>query len=133
MNSTQTNLDLLALRVQELEASNRRWKWVNALIVLSAVSVALMGAKPADRIEPPMVRASTVEAQEFILKDEAGHVYARLSLNPSAPAMKTRNGRMYFMSNQGIPIPGQAALQFYDDKGEVLWTAPSKDHFVPVK
>jgi len=47
--------------------------------------------------------------------------------------MKTRNGRMYFMSNQGIPIPGQAALQFYDDKGEVLWTAPSKDHFVPVK
>ena len=104
MNSTRTSLDLLASRVQELEASNRRWKLVNALLALSAVSVALMGAKSADRIEPPMVRAGTVEAQEFILKDEAGHIYARLSLNPSAPAMKTRNGRMYFMSNQGIPI-----------------------------
>ncbi len=104
MNSTRTSLDLLASRVQELEASNRRWKLVNALLALSAVSVALMGAKSADRIEPPMVRAGTVEAQEFILKDEAGHVYARLSPNPSD-----------------------------DDKGEVLWTAPSKDHFVPVK
>ena len=69
MNSTETNLDLLASRVQKLEASNRRWKLVNSLLVLLAVSVALMGAKPADRIVPPMVRASTVEAQELILKD----------------------------------------------------------------
>jgi len=80
MNSTQTNLDLLASRVQKLEASNRRWKLVNSLLVLLAVSVALMGAKPADRIVPPMVRASTVEAQEFILKGPDDHVYARLSL-----------------------------------------------------
>jgi hypothetical protein len=133
MNSTQTSLDLLASRVQELEASNRRWKLVNALLALSAVSVALMGAKAADRIEPPVVHAGTVEPQEFILKDQAGHVYARLSLNPAAPAMKTRKGRTYFMSSQWISIPGQAALQFYDDKGEVLWTVPSKDQFVPVK
>jgi len=42
MNSTRTSLDLLASRVQELEASNRRWKLVNALLALSAVSVALM-------------------------------------------------------------------------------------------
>ncbi|HYU23389.1 MAG TPA: hypothetical protein VEM60_09635 [Candidatus Dormibacteraeota bacterium] len=53
---------------------------VNSLLVLLAISVALMGAKPADRIVPPMVRASTVEAQEFILKDPDDHVYARLSL-----------------------------------------------------
>jgi len=46
MNSTRTSLDLLASRVQELEASNRRWKLVNALLALSAVSVALMGASP---------------------------------------------------------------------------------------
>ena len=131
MNSTQTNLDLLASRVQELEASNRRWKLVNALIVLSAVSVALMGAKPADRIEPPAVRASTVEAQEFILRDERGHVYARLSLNPSVPGMKQHNGRMYLIPAD--VMPGQAALQFFDDKGEVLWTAPSKAQFMPTK
>src|SRR5882672_4987521 len=121
MNST---LDLLASRVQELEASNRRWKLVNALLALSAVSVALMGAKPADRIDPPMVRAGTVEAQEFILKDETGHICARLSLNLPIKTVKQPNGRMYLIGpNQGIP--GQAALQFYDDKGDVLWTVPS--------
>jgi hypothetical protein len=132
MNSRRTSLDLLASRVQELEASNRRWKLVNALLALSAVSVALMGAKAADRLEPPVVRAGTVEAQEFILKDEAGHVYARLSLNPSAPGMKQPNGRTYLMPpNQAIP--GQATLQFYDDKGDVLWTVPSVTQVLPAR
>ena len=31
MNATETKLHLLAWRVQNLEASNRRWKLVNAL------------------------------------------------------------------------------------------------------
>ncbi len=60
MNSSQANLDLLAARVQKLEASNRHWRLVNALLLLSGVSVVLMGAKPADRLEPPVVRAGTV-------------------------------------------------------------------------
>jgi len=126
MNSSQTNLDLLAARVRKLEASNRGWKLLNALLLLCGVSLALMGAKPADRIEPPVVRASAVEAREFILKDEAGHVYARLTLNPSVPGTKQPNGRMYL-------IPGQATLQFYDDKGDVLWTAPTTPTMVPAK
>ena len=88
MNSSQANLDLLAARVQKLEASNRHWRLVNALLLLSGVSVVLMGAKPADRLEPPVVRAGTVEAQAFILSNETGHVYARLSLNPSTPRIK---------------------------------------------
>jgi len=134
MNTTQTNLDFLASRVQRLEASNRRWKLLNTLLVLSAVSVALMGAKPADRIEPPVVRASTVEAQEFVLKDETGHIYARLSLSPSVPGMKHQNGRTYIFPIQTFPA-GEAALQFYDDKGELLWTAPSMGgaQFLPAK
>jgi hypothetical protein len=132
MNSTRTSLDLLASRVQELEASNRRWKLVNALLVLSAVSVALMGAKSADRLEPPVVRAGTVEAQEFILKDEAGHVYARLSLNPSLPKV-TRKGHTYFIPSDSLAIPGQPALQFFDDKGNVVWTVPQEPALRPVK
>jgi hypothetical protein len=124
MNSSQTNLELLAARMQKLEASNHRWKLLNALLVLSGVSVFLMGAKPADRLQPPVVRAGSVEAQEFILKDETGHVYARLSLNPSLPGVKRQSGRTYLVPNQTLPA-GEAALQFYDEKGEVLWTAPS--------
>ena len=134
MNSNaQASLDLLASRVQSLEASNRRWKLVNALLVLSGVSVVLMGAKSADRIEPPTVRASTVEAQEFILKDETGHVYARLSLSPSNPRMKQSNGRTYFIPNDSLAMSGQPALQFFDDKGDVVWTVPQEPALRTVK
>ncbi len=131
MNSPQTNLDLLAARIQKLEASNHRWKFVNALLLLSGVSVLLMGAKPADRLQPPVIRAGSVEAQEFILKDETGHVYARLSLNPSIPG-KHQSGRTYLVPGQTLPA-GEAALQFYDETGEVLWTAPSKAQFLPAR
>jgi hypothetical protein len=131
MNSSQTNPNLLAACVQKLEASNRRWKLVNALFLLCGSSLALMGAKPADRIEPPVVRASAVEAREFILKDESGHVYARLTLKPSVSGTKQPNDRMYLMPGQGTA--GQATLQFYDDKGDVLWAAPTTPTMVPAK
>ena len=132
MNSTNSEIQILAVRVERLEAQNRRWKLISALFALSGVSLVLMGAKPADRIDPPMVRASTVEAQEFILKDETGHTYARLSLNLPIKTVKQPNGRMYLIPpNQAIP--GQAALQFYDDKGDVLWTVPSMTQFLPAK
>jgi len=93
-----------------------------------------MGAKPADGIEPPVVRASAVEAQEFVLKDETGHVYARLSLSPAVPGMKHQNGRTYTFPMQTFPA-GEAALQFYDGKGQLLWTAPSTGsaQFLPAK
>src|SRR5437879_13443027 len=118
MNSPEANLDLLVARVQKLEGSNRRWRLLNALLLLSGVSVVLMGAKPADRLEPNVIRAGSVEAQEFILKDETGHVYARLSLNPSIPKT-TQKGRTYLLPNDKFP-GGEAALQFYDEKGAVI-------------
>ena len=133
MNSSQANLDLLAARVQKLEASNRHWRLVSALLLLSGVSVVLMGAKPADRLEPPVVRAGTVEAQAFILRNETGHVYARLSLNPSTPRIKQSNGRTYFVPSDSLAIPGQPALQFFDDKGDVVWTVPQEPMLKPVK
>ena len=132
MNSSQANLDRLAARVQELEVSNHRWKLLNALLVLSIASVFVMGAKPADRLQPNVVRAGLVEAQEFILKDETGHVYARLSLNPSLPKI-AQKGRTYLIPNDSLAIPGQPALQFFDDKGDVVWTVPQEPTLRPVK
>src|SRR5258708_38577868 len=132
MNSTRTSLDLLASRVQELEASNRRWKLVNALLALSAVSVALMGAKSADRIEPPVVRAGTVEAQEFILKDEAGHAHARPTLYPQRPK-KMRERNTYFISSDSPASPGQPGPQFLGDKGKVVLSRSPEPGLRPVK
>jgi len=132
MNFPQANLDLLVARVQKLEASNRRRRLLNALLLLSGASVALMGAKPADRLEPNVVRAGSVEAQEFVLNDEAGHVYARLSLNPSMARLKQSNGRTYFLPSDALAVPGQPALQFFDDKGDVVWTVPQAPTLRPV-
>jgi len=133
MNSSQANLDLLAGRVQRLEASNHRWKLLSVLLALSIASLVVMGAKPADRLQPPVVRAATVEAQEFLLKDESGHVYARLSMNPSVAAVKQPNGRTYLVPSDSLGIPGQPALQFYDERGQVLWTVPQEPMLRPVK
>jgi hypothetical protein len=133
MNSPQANLDLLAARVQKLETSNRRWRLLNAVLLLSGTSVALMGAKPADRLEPPVIRAGAVEAQEFLLKDETGHIYARLSLSPSTPRIKQSNGRTYLIPSDALAVPGQPALQFFDDKGDVVWTVPQEPMLRPVK
>jgi len=132
MNSPQTNLDLLIARVQKLETSNRRWILLNALLLLSGVSVVLMAAKPADRLEPNVIRAGSVEAQDFVLKDEAGRVYARLSLNPSMARLKQSNGRTYFVPSDALAVPGQPALQFFDDKGDVVWTVPQAPTLRPV-
>ncbi len=40
-----------------------------------------MAAKAPDRVDPSVLRATAVKAQEFVLKAEDGHVYARLTLN----------------------------------------------------
>ncbi|HUC53746.1 MAG TPA: hypothetical protein VMR90_06850 [Candidatus Cybelea sp.] len=133
MNSSQITLDVLAARVEKLEVSIRRWRFLSAVLLLSGLSVFLMGAKPADRIEPNVIRASSFEAQEFILKDETGHVYARLSLKPSLPKINQK-GRTYLFPGDTFP-GGEAALQFYDEKGDVLWTAPSTGgaQFLPAR
>ena len=126
-------LEVLVARVERLEAQNRWLRLAAALLLLFGVSLGLMGAKSADRVEPQVVRASSVEAQEFILKSEEGYIYARLSLHPSNLTLREKEpkDRMY-----PIPRPemrGQATLQFYNEKGELVWTAPPTPTVIPVK
>ncbi len=127
MHSMNTGLVFLAARVEKLEAQNRRWKLISVVFVVSGLSLMLIGAKPADRVDPTAIRAKTVEAQEFILKDQDGHVYSSLSLNSARPEQaKGLNG-------QSAAIEGQASLQFFDNQGRVVWTAPTKALILPVK
>lgn len=130
MNSLNSELEILAERVEKLEAQNRWWKLGSVMIALSCISFLLLGAKAADRSDSTVVRARTVEAQDFILKDEDGRVYARLSLNPGKKLVKP-DGRVYMIPGQ--ETPGQAALEFYDEKGNIAWIAPGKAEFMPVK
>ena len=135
MNDSDSEFQFLVARVEKLETQNRRLKLAGALCVLSGISLLLMGAKPADRIDPQgVVRARTIEGQNFVLKDEDGHVYARFSLTPN-PIAKKQNGRLYLIPGQipGQAVSGPATLQFYDDKGDVVWTAPTKAEYMPAK
>jgi len=125
MNSSQANLDLLAARVQKLEVSNHRWKLLSALLLLSIVSVVVMGAKPADRIELPIIHATSVEAQQFVLKNENGRVFAVLTTNPT-PKLD-HNSRWF------APSEDPATLRFYDEEGHLIWTAPPDHTVVPAR
>jgi hypothetical protein len=123
MIPTQTNLENLAVRMTQLEAQNRRWKVATCILGLLTVSLLVVAAKPADRLEPPVVRARAVEAEEFLLRDEGGHVFARLGLN----ADKRRQNQL------ALGKVSPAVLDFYDENGDVASTVPVTRGFLPVK
>jgi hypothetical protein len=139
MNSSLVDVQTLAVRVEKLEAANRRWKSASAIALLFVLSLLLLSTRHAervaaaarpDRIEKDVLHVRTVEAQDFVLKDADGHVYARLSLSPRVDVK--RSGGTYLMPSDGAG-PGQPSLQFYNDKGDVVWTAPSAAQFIPAR
>jgi hypothetical protein len=71
------------------------------------------------------LRARTVEARYFLLKDEDGRVRARLSVYPKQVVI---HGKVSDMP-PGKVIPGQAALQFFDENGEEVWAEPKQPTF----
>jgi hypothetical protein len=135
MNDSPVEFQTLIARVEKLESQSRRWKLASAVLSLFGAGFLLMGAKPADRFDKQVIRASTVEAQEFLLKDEDGHVYARFSLTPGLPIrfLAPGAGSPRFYTAPGQAVPGQASLQFFDDKGNVVWTAPSRPELMTVR
>jgi hypothetical protein len=127
MKYPEMDLQAIAARVAKLEAQNRKWKLASLLLALASGSLVLVAAKPADRIDPNVIHARTVEAQDFVLKDEDGQVHARLTLNP--PNKRQVNGGRTVIVN---PAFGPA-LQFYDDKGNAIWTAPQEPAMIPAR
>lgn len=122
MNHQVTNLEDLARRLAKIEVQNRRWKVATSVLGLLTVSLVLVAAKPAERLEP-VVQARTVEAEEFLLKDENGHVFARLGLNADK-------------RHKNQPALGKtspAVLDFYDEDGDLASTVPVTGGFLPVR
>jgi hypothetical protein len=117
------NSEDLPERVSKLEVQNRRWKCSIVLLSLLGISFVVMGSKPADRLEPGVVRARVVEAEDFILKDANGHVYARLTLN----------GDKKHHNELAVGKISPAVLEFYDENGDVVSTVPPTDGFLPVR
>jgi hypothetical protein len=123
MQLTEPKFQSLAARMDKLESQNRKWKLATIFLGLTTISLVAMAAKPADHYDPNVLRVRTVEAQDFVLKDQDGQVYARLTLNPKPKV--TRNSIL--MNAEG------PALQFYDDKGNPTWTEPGLPGIIPAR
>ena len=123
MVSQHTNLEDLAARVAQLEKQTRRWKLAAALLGTFGVLFILTAAKAPQRMEPTVLRARAVEAEEFLLKGEDGHVYARLTLDPDLQRL-----------NAGALGPlSPAALEFYDVNGHIAVIVPTTPKMVPAR
>ncbi len=91
MQTTTSEFDVLAARVEQLEKQNRRWKRGALGVFLLAASVIVMGqARPN----------TTVGGQSFVLRDASGGKRAELVLEAESP--------------RATPSP---TLRFFDDKG----------------
>jgi hypothetical protein len=128
MENHKSDLAELSVRIERLEKQNRRWKIAGSVTLLSAVALVCVGAGQGDRIEPQSIKASTVEAREFVLTDADGRIRARLSFPPTVKMERMAGpGRLYQLL-PGVD-PDQAALQFYDEDGNVVWIAPTTPTF----
>ena len=78
MSQTPGWADVLE-RLAHLEKQNRRMKQIGAVVLIVAASVLWMGqAAPTNQ---------TLEAREFVLKDESGHRRAWLGIRADAPGL----------------------------------------------
>jgi len=143
MEFSQVDVQSLAARIEKLESANRRWKSASAIALLFVLSLLLLSTRHAervaaaarpDRVERDVLRVRTVEAQDFVLKDADGHVRARFGPTPriDEQLLNGPNGPLYLVPKDGV-LPGQAALQFYDDTGHAVWSAPTKPQFMTVR
>ncbi len=123
MQLTDNDVQSLATRMDKLESQNRKWKLATIVLGLTSASLIAMAAKPADHYDPNVIHVRTVEAQEFVLKDDDGQVHARLTLNPRPNV--SRNAIL--LNSEG------AALQFYDNNGKPTWTEPGIPSMLPAK
>ena len=129
MPSTNNDLQALSARLDRLETQNRRWKLAAILLALSSTSLVLIAAKPADHVDSAVIHARTVEAQDFVVKDEDGQIRARLTLNPQ---VRITEGHERLL-DVNVNAPTGPALQFYDGNGDAIWTEPGVPTMIPAK
>jgi hypothetical protein len=111
MNSHPNALEDLQERLSKLEKQNRRFKHLGIAALVVPALLLVMGQAPSKK---------TVEANEFILRDDNGNVRARLFMTPK----ETLDSKALFPdvsnpTNIPVVINPTATLAFYNEKGQV--------------
>jgi hypothetical protein len=111
MQMTEVDLNSLVVRVKRLEKQNRIWK-TGGLMALLVVGISLTASVTAQQRVPAVpMRATTIEAQNFLLRDARGTLMGRLAVK------------------DGKPI-----LELYDVAGRVTWsTNPRASGLMAIK
>jgi hypothetical protein len=108
MKTTDVDYSGLLPRLARLERQNLFWKIAVAVILLFAVFFPPV--KVAAQREPAIsAENSTVEARAFLLKDSAGHLRGKMTVDGDRHPL----------------------LEFYDADGGVIWSTDS--HVIPTK
>ena len=107
MESGTSEWTVVMNRLEKLEKQNRRMKQAGALVLILAAALVLMGQAPATR---------TVEANDFVLKDESGKVRGRLYMTALGPsfALLDENGKQRASLGVLADMPG---LSLFDANG----------------
>jgi len=92
-------------RIERLERASRRWKMAGLLLALVCLVLVFTGF---DYAQPFVMKARTVEAQSFVLRDADGQIRARMAIGDDGPR-----------------------LTFYDEQGKIVSSVPLKAEMRP--
>jgi hypothetical protein len=108
MDDSRSGFTVMA-RLEKLERENRFLKRLGLIVLLAVGAVVAMAQVPAKR---------TVIADEFVLKDSAGKVRARLQMDRGAPSLL-----LYDASGAGRAELRQNALMLYSSPSDLFGDA----------
>jgi len=97
----------LTQRIERLEQASRKWKLAALVLLLGWLVLLLAGF---DFAQPNLVKARSVEAQSFILRDADGQIRARMAIGEDGPR-----------------------LSFFDEQGKVASSVPLKPEMRPAR
>ena len=103
MEITDSNYNTLLARVKRLEVQTRIWQIVGLLVLLTLGFSRTANVMAQQKGQEALVRGTTVEAQNFLLRDTAGTVMGQLTVRD-----------------------GKAQLELYDPSGKVTWSTNTR-------
>jgi hypothetical protein len=108
MNSDLLGFEELQERIVKLEQQNRRFKQLGVGMLAIAALILVMGPTPSKKI---------IDANEFVLRDDAGNTRARLFMTRETAT--TAKELLGIDNSTPVTIPPEATLAMYDNAGNI--------------
>jgi hypothetical protein len=108
MQTNEVDFNGLVVRMKRLERQNRFWKIAGAtvLLILGVSLTANVTAQQKGQDVP--MRVTTVEAQQFLLRDAAGNLMGELAVKDGKPMLELYDvtGKVRWSTNARMTLDG---------------------------